>query len=202
MKKLLVFTLAFLLILPSIVMAQTLEDVANILTYWFGFPVDMADEPKDILFYFIVPFIGIWMIILGFLRAIKIFGASKIYYPLSFVIAFSTLPTRIFTVIVSFLFGSMGVWSVILFVVMFFVGTFLYAKGWVGFKRGQAGVVSSYHNRVKDCQNKIAQCQNEISAAIAAGKSQKTIDKIVKKRKNWEEELRKAQAAMQSAVTQ
>ena len=177
MKRLLALLLAFLLILPSFAMAADIPDITKdpigFFMYIFGFPEEWASNPRDVFFYFVIPFLGIWMIILGFLKRIRIFGDSKLYYLLSLAIAISTLPTRIFTFIVSMLFGAMGVWSVGLFVALFFVGTYLLSRGLV---RGWREVYGAYDHEI-DVQNKLGRevgkqlrdILNELKKAGATG---------------------------------
>ncbi len=139
MKRLLVFALAFLLILPSSVRAQTeVEDaVKYILTVIFGLPGEW--KVGDYIWYGLIPFLGVWLIIFGFLTVIRIFGRdrNKLYGALSFFIAFSTLPLGWFAFFVTGVFQAMGVWSTVIFFIMFIIGTvFAFIRGvYRGYKK-------------------------------------------------------------------
>lgn len=101
----------------------------------FGFPKEWLNT-KDMIFYGFIPFLGIWLITYGLLDRIRIFRRKKLNGFLSFLIAFSTLPMRLFILIVATLFAIMGVYSVALFAIIFITCTFLYSGGKVwGWKR-------------------------------------------------------------------
>jgi len=94
----------------------------------FSFPEEWFNS-KDIIFYGFIPFTAIWIIIYGFLDRIRIFRRKKLNGLLSFLIAFSTLPMRLFILIVVTLFAIMGVYSVAMFAIIFVIGVFLFSRG-------------------------------------------------------------------------
>jgi len=96
----------------------------------FGFPEEWFNV-KDLIFYGLIPFLGIFTIIYGLLDRIRIFRRKKINGLLSFLIAFSTLPMRLFILIVVTLFAIMGVYSVAIFAVIFIIGVFLFSRGMI-----------------------------------------------------------------------
>jgi hypothetical protein len=102
-----------------------------------GFPEGWL-RTDTFIWYCFIPLAGVWMIIFGFLDRIRIFKGS-INAVLSFLIAFSMIPLGIFVIIVSLLFSIMGVYSVGLFVGLFFIGTIFYSRGLVGAWRGVYG---------------------------------------------------------------
>lgn len=96
---------------PSILTAMGLPDE------WMWLPA---------LFYlFIIPFVMIVTIVFGFLREIRIFTQTNgINFILALAIALSTLPLGAFVRMVNTIGATMGMWSVLAFAVMFFVGVF------------------------------------------------------------------------------
>jgi hypothetical protein len=142
MKKLIILALAFLFILPTFVRAQTVEvesALKYIATVIFGFPETWT--VGNYFWYGLIPFFGAWLIMYGFLAIIRIFGdRTKLYVALSFFIIFSTLPLGWFALFVTTMFQVMGVWSIIIFIILFFAGTIfaLYRGIYRGYKR--AGV--------------------------------------------------------------
>jgi uncharacterized membrane protein len=111
-----------------------------------GFPEQWLNT-TTFLWYSFIPLMGIWLIIFGFLDRIKIFKRSSINGILSFLIAFSMIPLGIFVMVVSILFSIMGVYSVVLFVALFFIGVYLYSRGLIGAWRH---VYGAYDNAINE----------------------------------------------------
>jgi hypothetical protein len=119
-----------------------------------GFPEEWLNT-KTFLWYSIIPILGMWLIIYGFLDRIKIFWKTSLNMALSFLIAFSTVPLGIFILIVSTIFAIMGVYSVVLFVILFFIGTGFFTRAlWRGWKGGmiekEMGIYQLELGRVRD----------------------------------------------------
>jgi glucan phosphoethanolaminetransferase (alkaline phosphatase superfamily) len=90
-----------------------------------GLPEEWLAMPA-FLYYFLIPFIAIWIIVYAFLKQIRIFGEeTKWYRVLSFLIALSTIPLGFFIKIVGLIFGLIGAWSIALFATVFVIGAFL-----------------------------------------------------------------------------
>jgi len=90
-----------------------------------GLPEEWLAMPA-FLYYFLIPFIAIWIIVYAFLKQIKIFGEeTKWYRVLSFLVTLSTIPLGFFIKIVALMFALMGAWSVALFATAFVIGAFL-----------------------------------------------------------------------------
>jgi len=133
-----------------------------------GFPQEWLNT-KTFLWYSFIPIMGIWFIIFGFLDRIHIFRRASINGILSFLIAFSMIPLGLFVIIVSILFSIMGIYSVILFVGLFFIGTYLYARGLVGAWKGVYGgyqkAISAQDSIIAKAQGDVAKLQNEMEMA-------------------------------------
>jgi hypothetical protein len=164
MKRIITFsivTVSFLLVLPTLVNAQELPGpLKTFFVEWFGFPEEWTTFPNAI-YYGIIPFLGIWLIIYGFLTMLKIFGRGRetFYAILSLFIALSTLPLRVFVFIVSTLFGIMGIWSVGVFAAMFFVGVGI--LGW-RFIRRTVGELKSLEDDIKQLDKRIKELHDKM----------------------------------------
>jgi len=94
-----------------------------------GLPEEWLAMPA-FLYYFLIPFIAIWIIVYAFLKQIRIFGEeAKWYRVLSFLITLSTIPLGFFIKVVALIFALAGAWSVALFITTFVIGAFLLSYG-------------------------------------------------------------------------
>jgi len=97
-----------------------------------GFPRGWLSTEKFI-WYSILPLLGIWLIVYGFLDRIKIFKGA-ISALLAFVMAFSTIPLGFFVILVATLFSIMGTYAVFMFVALFIIGLIFFfrarLRGW------------------------------------------------------------------------
>jgi hypothetical protein len=123
-----------------------------------GFPAGWL-RTDTFIWYCFIPLAGVWMIIFGFLDKIRIFKGS-INAVLSFLIAFSMIPLGIFVLIVSLLFSIMGVYSVFLFVGLFFIGTILYSRGLIGAWRG---IYGGFEKEIQAVDRTIANAMGEVA---------------------------------------
>lgn len=120
-----------LLIFVNAVLAQTVEwgDFFSVDYLWtdvFGLSSDWL-QPKLFLFNFLVPFVAIFAVCLGLLRALRIFERTpNIEMVLAFAMAFMTLPSHIFIAFVNITLGLGGMWSYGIFILLFLVGTGYY----------------------------------------------------------------------------
>lgn len=134
----------------------------------FGFPAQWLSL-KTFLFYSMIPILAIWLIIYGFLDRIRIFDKKAINGVLAFLIAFSMVPLGMFVAIVSVLFSVMGVYSVILFVILFFLGTGFFARAmWRGWKGGmierEMGIYDLELGRLSDEMGKVKKERNVLES--------------------------------------
>ncbi len=123
-------------ILTNVVLAQGLEnpakfpvvlnsDMTSFLTKILNIPSEWLTG-NAILFNVFLPFLAIFMIVLGFMKTLRIFQTSgAIQWVLSFLIAFMTFPTSAFLYIVSFFLQLSGVVAVLGFVALFIGGVAL-----------------------------------------------------------------------------
>jgi hypothetical protein len=136
-----------------------------------GFPEGWL-RTDTFIWYCFIPLTGVWMIIFGFLDRIRIFKGS-INAVLGFLIAFSMVPLGIFVIIVTLLFNVMGVYSVVMFMILFFVGTYLYSRGLMFGWRGQYGSYAQSllaQEKLKgELDNKITALTTEFTAAGGGG---------------------------------
>ena len=132
MRKI-VLTVLVILFIPALVSAQSLFD--NWYTY-LNIPAEFATFP-NVLYFVFIPFLGTFTIIWGILTNLNIFRLNKVNIILSSLFALALLYSTILTTITFYLFHIGGVFGVIAFFVLFFVGTILYSRGmiygWRGF---------------------------------------------------------------------
>jgi hypothetical protein len=118
-------------------------------------------QGANILWDIIIPFIAIMAICLGFLRTLRIFrNSANIEVIIAFVMAFSTLPSGIFVIIVNFLLGLSGVLAVGAFFLMFILGVALYFWNWGGGTRSAAGL----ERKLRDAYRKKSELNKELLA--------------------------------------
>jgi len=146
--------LMLLLLLFQTVVAQTLElgDLYSVEYLWeevFGLPAEWM-IPRNFIFNFMVPFLALFAVCLGMIRAIGMFRRSpNIEVILAFAMAFMTLPSKFFVWFVSFTLGLAGMYSYILFLIMFFLGGGIYTYTFYLRKLTSAEVAKSYLEATK-----------------------------------------------------
>jgi len=109
-----------------------------------GFPSGWL-RPETFIWYSILPILGVWLTVYGFMDKIKIFN-SAITAGLSFVIAFSTIPLGLFVIMVASLYQLMGVYATVALAILFFVGIFFDLRDSIG---GMSGEYAGYINTMK-----------------------------------------------------
>jgi hypothetical protein len=95
-----------------------------------GLPSEWSYVPA-IIYLFILPFAGIYVIVWSFLTMLGIFPQKNVNRVLAFLITFLTIPIGFFVKMVWLLFSVMGAWSVAVFAITFIVGIFLRGAGFV-----------------------------------------------------------------------
>jgi len=191
-KLILLISLVFLLQV-SVVSAQIygLPDWGNLSDQVFdalGFPYEWRTV-TGFLYNFLVPFIGIWAILLGFLRVVRIFQYQpRLEIIITFAMAFMTIPLGWFVPFVQWAFAFMGAYTVIVFLLLFGFGIFIYgwvtATGWWGFGWGKGGTMASIDHINRDISkldHEIARLSLEASKAENQATKQRILDEIDKK---------------------
>jgi len=135
---------------------------------WMAFP--------SIIYNFIIPFIAIFAVCLGFLRQIRIFyRAPNIEIALAFCMAFGTLPSHAFVTIVGWTLGIMGGYAYVVFILLF-----LFGVGWyfVIRMRGWSAEAEAAHriDAAKDIRDQISRETDKVNALRA--KMGTTTDKL------------------------
>lgn len=139
-----------------------------------GLPSEWMYLPA-IIYFFILPFTGIYTLVWAFLTSIKIFEGvpSNVNRILALVITFLTIPVGWFAKIVWVTFSFMGIWSVIIFAAIFILSTFFRGYGFVEKeryeamgKKWRAEARKHLENALEDIKNKQAGgAINEINIA-------------------------------------
>ena len=144
----LTFLLTFFLLVNS-VHAQEFWSPEYLWTEILGLPQEWT-QPREFLFKFMIPFIALYAILLGLLKSLRIFPTtSYINWVLAFAMAFMTLPSRIFVTIVGITLGFAGMFGYIIFLAMFFGGSYLYAKGFLHKHAGIAATYKAYKESIR-----------------------------------------------------
>ena len=201
MKK--VFSiLGFLSILLFIVNVKAQIDIdpgqtiRSVFVDTFGFPEEWMNI-KDMIFYGLIPFLGIFAIVYGLLDRIRIFRKNKLNGFLSFLIAFSTLPLRLFILIVATLFAIMGVYSVIIFAAIFMIGVFLFSRGMIWtwgkeyghYDMARAGVdnqIRLLEDRIRRLDDQIDRIRNNSRFDSTDPQWASQIDDLENEKRKWE----------------
>jgi hypothetical membrane protein len=123
--------------IPESFKVYKLPDVAGRVFEMLGLPSDWSYVPA-IIYLFILPFAGIYVIVWAFLTLIGIFPQKNVNRVLAFLITFLTIPIGFFVKMVWLLFSVIGAWSVAVFAITFIIGVFLRGvslarKEYVGF---------------------------------------------------------------------
>lgn len=141
----------------------------------------------DLIWKFIVPFLAIWMICLGFLKQLGIFEKAPefIGYVISLCMALATLPSHIFVVFVSFILGLSGVWATILFFCMFIVGATLYAWRWGGGQRSAGAYIKILRTSEEEKYREIEKLRQD----ILKEKDPKKVSDMKQKIKDLEDQI-------------
>lgn len=212
-KLLLVFAILSLSLVQfsSLVYANDVSGTISEGTEWFlgealGFPDEWLTV-NGFIFNFFVPFIGVWAIILGFLRVIRIFETeSRLEYIISFAMAFSTLPLGWFVPFVQWAFGIGGAYATLAFVLLFIVGITAYSlmkgRGYVGtggllpWTWGRGGVFDTEHKKldkeIADKEKKVTDLKLQIAKDIRSGKSVTRAETALRKDEAKLEKLKEA----------
>lgn len=188
--KVILFISLLLILLPNFVAAATWGDVWNGITEFFSnlttFPSEWLEFP-NLIFRVIVPYLGIWMIIYGFLTALRIFGMGRnqYYLILSFLITFGTIPTNIFYTVVQLLFSVMGMWSVGVFAFIFFVGTWMMGQRMWG-RRGVTGaLIRDYRSKIENAEVELENLRLQLAKKPGDAGLMAAVADWRKKRREW-----------------
>ncbi|OGI15881.1 hypothetical protein A3K63_00775 [Candidatus Micrarchaeota archaeon RBG_16_49_10] len=108
--------------------------------------------------YAILPFLAIFIIVYGFLEELRIFRrVRKANIWLALLMSFSLFPLHVTYMIANFVFQILTTWAVLLFALIFIVGTWLYYKRRKSEWGSQASVAAGYDEIVKGLRMELAQ---------------------------------------------
>lgn len=188
----------FLLVTPAFAQLE-LGDWWSFDYFWseaLGLPGEWAptESVRNFIFNFLVPFIALYAILLGIIRALGMFRTTpSIELIIAFAMAFMTLPSKIFIAFVSFTLGLAGIWGYIVFLAMFLGGSYFYGVGFLRKHKTQADIYVTYSKEVntlreerKSLYEKITKLEKEISSEDL---SLEQIQDRMKKIKKLREEL-------------
>jgi len=144
---------------------------------------------------------------LGLLRELRIYRRQpNIEYVLAFVIAFSTLPTRIFVSFVALSLGVLGILSYVVFLILFGLGTFLFMRGRISGSIDERKAFSQIYRNLHAEQDHLLQERSDIQRARTVVHDEYNQGKygknLTKARKKYEDELAKLDQKMLNVAAQ
>jgi len=160
-----VFATLFLLFSVQVVYAVDVDwdigwkYVGGFLKWVFGLPDEWLKTFPNFMYYFLLPFLLIWFVVLGFLRELRIFRRAPtwIEWFISFAMAGITLgPTRWLVSLVVFLASAGTVWAVGAFFIMFGLGVWIHAHVWGRAMLGRGSAMKDLSNLEKDINDQMA----------------------------------------------
>ncbi|MCS7106011.1 MAG: hypothetical protein NZ942_01710 [Candidatus Aenigmarchaeota archaeon] len=212
-----IFTLIFFSLHLLVKAKETQEDQVYNFFQWdpkyiwvevFGLPEEWL-QPRNFLFNFLVPFLALYVILLGIFRQLRIFWRTPgVEVVLAFAISFIFLSTKIFLIYLQITLGLVGVWGYSMFLLMFIVGSFLYSLGYI-FKpyaflqrqRTLATVYKTYRKGTESLEKQLESIRLEIGkvqAEMVQAKPEEDLTPFIKKieklRKQEEDIIKKLNA--------
>lgn len=156
-----IMSLFFIVLFASPVLAAAVDDYGD---FWSAeyFWTQVLVLPREWLPYesiqnflmsFLVPFLGLYMILLGLIKKVEIFRGFKwIEATIAFVMTFLTLPSKIFITIVSIAFGVMGIWGFGVFFFVFVLGSYFWGIGNIRRGKSFADIHAIYGRQLKSAE--------------------------------------------------
>ncbi len=157
----------------------------------FGLPSEWTVFP-EFLYYFILPLLGIMVIVYGFLNNMKIFDNDRLNIILAVIIGLAALISNIFMGFVKLIFGLLGPISVGAFGLLFLGGLGYISKK----KRAEWGtksaVLSTYHGEAEKLKKDLGMYRNmysELMKKYARTKDDKERKRIENRMKGLKKEM-------------
>jgi hypothetical protein len=200
MKKQIYFFSIFFVFLFLITSAKAQEygEFWSLEYFWtqvFGLPAEWLPTKsiRDFIFNFMVPFLALFTILLGILRQIRIFWRTPaIEIVIAFAMAFLTLPSKIFIILVSLTLAFAGIWGYLMFLFMFIGGSLFYSLYFVRRWRGRADIYKHFRSSMTHLSNEEKILSEQIAdlyQQLSQAKDPKEMDRINKKIKALKERL-------------
>ncbi len=137
MKKRVVF-LSVLLLLPTLVSASLIDMFSRSLSIPGGYSI------KDLIYLYVIPFIGTFVIVFGLLSKTGIFDNKKINIILAFLFGLALLYTGTMLKLAQFLYKFGAFTSTIAFFTLFLIGIWMYGKKKIYAPKGEGGWKAQY----------------------------------------------------------
>lgn len=155
------------------------------LATFLGVPPDWLAAPK-VIYYVIVPFIVAVTVTYGILVELNIFRSSRAYRVniiLSVAMSFLLLPSGILTIIVTYFYAAGTFIGLIGFGILFIFGVIAWVYGsshriWGEQVPKHIQYGKQINQRMRELNNEIRRLEDRRSAAVMAGKDDKTIQHI------------------------
>jgi len=120
----------------------------------------------NLLFCVIIPILGVFFVTYGFLETIRIFKIPWINVALAILMALTFTSLSVLNRIIGMLFQGMGLWGIIVFSLMFFVGTWLLYRRRQAEWGTQAGVASAFKEETRTLRHQLRVKRREYSMLV------------------------------------
>ena len=170
MKSRLLFlaVLVFFNLFPILVLAQGVGDLYNVDYLWtqvFGLDPSWT-QPRLLLFNFALPFFALVAVILGFLRELRIFTRTPaVEFIIAIVMAFSTLPSKVFILFVAGSLAFAGGFAYVVFLLLFIFGSAIFGAGFIHREYGTMNAFSGYRKDINRLDTEIGQTIRDMNEA-------------------------------------
>lgn len=183
-SHILLFSILFFILLLQPVYAVSLQMpgwsfAANILSMITGMPTSFFDTFPDFMFHFLLPFLLIWFICLGFMKQLRIFTRAPnwIDWFISFsMAALAVYPTGFLITIVTFFARFSGTVAILAYFGMFILGVVCYTFRWGSGQLGATRQIADLNKDEKKVRKHLdwvrTQYQTNTNPNSSTGKSQ------------------------------
>ncbi|MEM7818715.1 MAG: hypothetical protein QW403_01025 [Candidatus Aenigmatarchaeota archaeon] len=190
---------------------QFLEKLLDFNFFWkevLGLPEEWmpTQNIRNFIFNFMIPFLALFTILLGIIKQIRIFWRNRAAeWVVAFAMAFMTLPSRAFITFVQVTLALAGMWGYVMFLAMFFIGSYLYSLLFVRRWGWKADIYRAYKNTIRRLSNEEANLMREEAMLLqelgTPGLSQKEINRIRNRLTEVREQLARIRNQMRQAST-
>jgi hypothetical protein len=202
--------LTFFLLVSFVKAQDQTNQLLDFNYFWrevLGLPEEWAPTQNlsNFIFNFMVPFLALYTILLALLKQLRLFWRSNAaQWVIAFAMAFMTLPSRVFVTFVQVTLALAGMWGYLMFLAMFFIGSYFYSLFFVRRWGRKADIYKAYRNTIRRLSNEEAMLMKEEKTLIdelSTVKDQKEIDRIRKRLTEVREQLAKVRNQLRQAST-
>jgi len=179
-KKYMLFSILLFLI-PSLVSAQYFRNWYE----WLHVPPEYS-RPPDILYFLILPFLGVFAIVWGVLTKIEIFKQHRVNLLLALIFALSMVYYGHLFKFVHFLYSIGSFFAFLAYAFLFFSGVWLFSK------RKVRDWKSSELRELKEAERELRELREnlkEVNRELTYETNEKTIEQLKQKKSSFESRI-------------